>query len=200
MKKINSLLIYVTSVVSLCIFFKDLGHTTIDRLLPSIAMVLVLFIPRILRKIFNLKINNTIELTYLLFVILAQFFGSVINLYNTVFWYDTFAHFLSGLLTTILAVIIMCYLKAYDKKKIIFNAIYLLSFTLMIASLWEFLEFGMDNLLNLNTQHALDTGVDDTMIDMLVAFLGGLIITGLYIYEEKFKKNGFIKKIMKDTN
>lgn len=197
MKKINSFLIYTVSLLSLIFFFKDLGHVTIDRLLPSIAMVLVLFIPRILRK-FKIKMNDTLEFTYLVFVIIAQFFGSVINLYNKIWWWDVFAHSLSGLLTAILALLLLKYLKIYDKKNVFFNVLFMIAFTLMVASLWEFIEFGIDNIMHLNTQHSIDTGVRDTMEDMLCGFLGSVVISFFYVIEEKKSKYGFIKKILEE--
>ena len=54
-------------------------------------------------------------------------------------------------------------------------------FALLIASLWEFLEYGADTFMHLNVQHNIETGVSDTMEDMLVAFLGSIIVALTYI-------------------
>ena len=58
----------------------------------------------------------------------------------------------------------------------------------MIASIWEFLEFGADTFFGMNVQHSLDTGVRDTMEDMLIAFLGSLIVSISYLVENKIAK------------
>ena len=138
------------------------------------------------------------EIVYVIFIILAHFVGSVVNLYNKVWWYDLFAHFLSGILTAILSLVIMNFLKVYNDKNKLFNVIFIISFTLMIASLWEFLEYGADTFLKMNVQHSIETGVSDTMEDMLVAFLGSIIVSILYIIESKKTKKGFLRKAIND--
>ncbi len=197
MKKINNLLIFLCSLASICFFVRDLNIGANQRFLGDLSMVFVLLIPKILRKIFKIKITDTMELIYIIFMILAQFLGSVVNLYNkdTTWWYDLFTHFLSGVLTTILALVIMNWLGVYKEKNKWFNFVFMISFTLMIASFWEFLEFGTDNFLGMNVQHSLETGVRDTMEDMLVAFLGSIIVSVTYLLEGK---NGFIKKLVSD--
>lgn len=197
LKRFNNTLIFLISLASICFFVRDLNTGATDRFLGDLSMVLVLLIPKILRKIFKIRITDTMELIYVIFMILAQFLGSIVNLYNndTTWWYDLFTHFLSGVLTTILALVIMNWLGVYKDKNKWFNFIFMISFTLMIASLWEFLEFGTDNFLGMNVQHSLETGVRDTMEDMLVAFLGSIIVSITYLLEGK---NGFIKRLVSD--
>ncbi len=197
LKRINNALIFLVSLASICFFIKDINYGNTDRLLGDISMILVFLIPKILRKLFKLRITDAMELVYVIFMILAQFLGSIVNLYNndTTWWYDLFTHFLSGVLTTILALVIMNWLGVYKDKNKWFNFIFMISFTLMIASLWEFLEFGTDNFLGMNVQHSLETGVRDTMEDMLVAFLGSIIVSVTYLLEGK---KGFIKRLVSD--
>lgn len=196
MKKINNVLIFLFSLASVCFFIRDYNTGAYDRLLCSISIILVFFLLRIFKKIFKLKISDEMELVYTLFIILAHFFGSVVNLYNTVWWYDLFAHFLSGVLTAVLALVIISWFGVYDEKNKIFNVLFIICFVLMIASIWEFLEYGMDTFFNMNVQHSIETGVSDTMEDMLVAFLGGIIVSIIYLIENKICKNGFLKRLV----
>ncbi len=198
MKKINNTLIFIFSLASICFFVKDLNIGANDRLLSDITVPLVFLLPRIFSKIFKFKITDNMEFVYVIFIILAHFVGSVVNLYNKVWWYDLFAHFLSGILTAILSLVIMNFLKVYNDKNKLFNVIFIISFTLMIASLWEFLEYGADTFLKMNVQHSIETGVSDTMEDMLVAFLGSIIVSILYIIEGKKTKKGFLRKAIND--
>lgn len=193
MKKLNNALIFLCSLASICIFVKDLNIGATDRFLGDLSMVFVLLIPKIVRWLFKIKITDAMELVYIVFMILAQFIGSVVNLYNHTWWYDLFTHFLSGVLTTVLALVIMNWMKVYDDKNKWFNFIFMISFTLMIASFWEFMEFGSDLIMKTDVQHALDTGVADTMQDMLIAFLGSIIVAVKYVFENK---KGLIKKIV----
>ena len=79
---------------------------------------------------------------YVVFIIFAQLLGSVVNLYNTTWWYDLFAHFISGVLTSILALVVIDWFGVYNEKKKGFNFLFIICFTLMVASIWEFLEYG----------------------------------------------------------
>lgn len=198
MKKINNTLIFIFSLAAICFFVKDLNIGANDRLLSDITVPLVFLLPRIFSKIFKFKITDNMEFVYVIFIILAHFVGSVVNLYNKVWWYDLFAHFLSGILTAILSLVIMNFLKVYNDKNKLFNVIFIISFTLMIASLWEFLEYGADTFLKMNVQHSIETGVSDTLEDMLVAFLGSIIVSILYIIESKKTKKGFLRKAIND--
>lgn len=198
MKKLNNILIFLCSLASACFLVRDLNLGSYDRLLGDVTIPLVLLLPRIFSKLFKIKITSAMELVYVIFIILAQFIGSVVNLYNRVWWYDLFAHFLSGVLTSVLALVILDWFGIYKEKNKGFNFLFIISFTLMIASLWEFLEFGTDTFLGMNVQHSIETGVRDTMEDMLIAFLGSLIVSISYLVENKISKNGFLKRVVSD--
>lgn len=190
MKKLNNSLIALTVIASYSYAVRDLIMKSYDRLACSLSIILVLLVPKILRKLFKLKISKYIELVYIIFVILAHFFGSVVNLYNTTSWYDLFAHFISGVLTAILSVIIMKWFGVYNKRNKGFNIIFMISFVLMVASIWEFIEFSGDHIFNLNLQHAIETGVTDTIEDMLMAFSGSIIVLIIYLLDKKNKMFG----------
>lgn len=198
MKKLNNVLIFLCSLASVCFFVRDINVGSYDRLLGDITVSLVLLIPRIFKSLFKIKITDAMELVYVVFIILAQFLGSVVNLYNTTWWYDLFTHFLSGILTAILALVVMGWFNVYKPKNKWFNVLFMIAFTLMVASLWEFLEYGTDVITSMDVQHNLDTGVVDTMEDMLVAFLGSIIVSISYFIEDKVSKNGFLKKVVND--
>ena len=193
MKKINNILIFIISLLSICFFIKDINLSHNDRLLSDISIILVLFLPKIIRKITNIKITPMLELIYIIFMFLAHFLGSIVNLYNTTWWYDLFAHFISGILVSILALIVLKWLRIYNNKNKMFNVIFIIAFGLMVASLWEFCEFFVDKFMNLNVQHSIETGVKDTMEDMLIAFLGNILVSIKYVTE---KTKGIINKIV----
>lgn len=198
MKKLNNVLIFLCSLAAVCFCIRNLNVGSYDRILGDITVPFVLLIPRIMGKIFKIKITSAMELVYVLFIILAQFLGSVVNLYNKVWWYDLFAHFLSGILTSVLSLVVLNWFGVYNRKNKWFNFLFIISFTLMIASIWEFMEFGTDTFFGMNVQHSIETGVRDTMEDMLVAFLGSLIVSISYLVENKVAKNGFLKRVVSD--
>lgn len=50
----------------------------------------------------------------------------------------------------------------------------------------------MDKLFPMNSQHWKQPGVDDAMLDLLVAFIRSILVSILYLKELKKKKTGFI--------
>lgn len=193
LKKLNNVLIFLITLISVCYAVRDFNYGAYDRLLSSLSIVLVLFIPRILAKILKSKIPSTLEFIYIIFIFLAQFLGSVVNLYSKIWWYDLFMHFLSGIFTAVIALFVLKWFGLYKEKNKSFNIVFIISFSLMVASLWEFGEFFAYNLFGMDVQHHLTTGVFDTMQDMLVAFLGSIIISCYYSVPRNM-----LKKIVND--
>ena len=147
---------------------------TFSRILTFLAIFPVLLVPYIINKT-KFKLLEPEIFLYYAFIFLADFLGCVVNLYNTLSWYDLFVHFLSVVITFLFGIIILKRMNGYDKKYKIMNTIFALGVVAIIAVLWEIFEFGADNILKTNLQHNLDTGVNDTMSDMIVATLGGFI-------------------------
>ena len=87
MKKINNALIFLISLISICFAVKDINIGAYDRLIGSLSIVLILLIPKIIGKLFKLEISYLLELIYIIFIFVAQFLGSVVNLYNIIWWY-----------------------------------------------------------------------------------------------------------------
>ncbi len=197
MRKINNVIIYVVTFLSLLIAVKDFNIGKYDRLLGDLTIFFVFMLPRIVNKLFKFNLENKVEFIYIIFIFISQFLGSVLNLFNIIWWYDLFTHFISGILTSILALLLLQYFNVYDKNKK-FNLFFLLIFTIFIAALWEFMEFFADTFLNMNVQHSVDTGVIDTMEDMLIATLGGLIVFIKYLFEKN--KNSMLSKFVKTRN
>lgn len=198
MKKfINWLLIIGMLVCDVYYIIDALQTQVFSRFATYLALIPLLCLPTIFRKVFHMKISESLELVYLIFIFLAQFLGSVVNLYSKVEWFDTFTHGLSGILTCFLALIILVKFRQDPTKKIIFHATYILGIVFLVASLWEFFEFGMDQFTGSNLQHWMETGVEDTMIDILSAFIGGMTFLLYYVFEMLSKKDGFLHQFIK---
>ncbi len=185
MKKFNNILIILISIISLILMGYFLINGIYDRIISSASILLVLCLPKILGKIFKIEIGMKGELIYIIFIFIVQFLGSTLSFYDMFWWYDILAHFASGILTSLLALEVMSWFKVYKRENIWFNVLFINSFTLMIAALWEFIEFGTFIFLNMDVQHHLTTGVFDTMEDMLMAFLGCIFVSIWYLIRMK---------------
>lgn len=192
-KKINILLILVSIIGSLYfVFTKD---DNIVLILKDLSIVLTISALYIVQKIFKIRISESINLIYILFVFLAHFLGVICELYNHIYWYDKFVHFLSGIVSAFGAIYIL--VKCKKNKNIVFDILYIIALTLMIASLWEIFEYLSSYYFGVDPQKVIQTGVSDTMGDIIVAFLGSILVSICYYFELKCEYNLVIKKFVK---
>lgn len=184
-KRLTKLLIVIMNLGTILVAMLEFIKGNFSRILTFIAIFPVLLIPYFVNKT-KFKLNPQEIFLYYAFIFLADFLGCVVNLYNTLSWYDLFVHFLSGMITFVFGVVILKGINGYDKKNKIMNALFAIGMVAVIAVLWEVFEFSTDNILKTNLQHNLDTGVNDTMSDMIVAMIGGFI--GMLFYLINCKK------------
>ena len=193
-KIINWVIIIGISLFSLFYLFFGNHEQGLYKNLIIISIIPVMLLPFLLNKFFKANINPEIELVYLIFIIFAHFLGTILNFYYKIGIYDKAMHGLSGVMTSILAIIILVKSKCYEKNPIWVNVLFIISITLTVAALWEFFEFTNDNIFGKDAQKVLTTGVDDTMLDMISAFAGSIIFSVIYIIESKLKKKILITK------
>lgn len=195
MKKMNNVIYFGVTIYSLYLAFTS--PSGIYGGLIKLSVIPIIFLPQIVNKLFHFKINDSLKNMYVLFIFLAHFLGSIVNLYHKVYWYDSFTHFLSGIVISFLATYLLVMFKKYDKKSIVFNILFILGISFIVAGIWEMFEFICDKLFNKDAQNVLTTGVDDTMKDMIVAALGTLLYCIMYMYEELENKYIIVKKFIK---
>ena len=196
MKKINNILRIIVVIFSLYLAFTTKFNVYGTAI--KLSVIPIIFLPQIIEKIFSFKINGYLQTIYIIFIFLAHFLGSIVDLYHKVYWYDSFTHFLSGIVIAFLASYLLVIFKKYDKKSILFNILFILGISFVVAGVWEIFEFTSDKIFGKDAQNVLTTGVDDTMKDMIVAALGTLLYCTLYAYEEYENKYIIIKKFIKN--
>ena len=175
----SKLLLLVMSIGTIIIALMETGTANKTRIITFMIIYPMLLFPLILQKT-KLKLDNSKIFLYYVFIFLADFLGCVVNLYNTISWFDSFVHFLSGIFTFILGLIIYEKISTKKENKLL-KVVFCLGIVAIIIVLWEIIEYTGDNLIGSNLQHVIDTGIKDTMTDMIVALLGG-IISSIYIF------------------
>jgi hypothetical protein len=149
----------------------------------------IMFVPAFLEKQFDLKLKNSIKVSFVLFLYGAIILGDARDYYYKFPYWDTILHIFSGALICLIGFSIIDIMIA---KKIItikldskFIPIFAFCFALSLGAIWEFYEFTLDRLLNLNMQrYLLSDGsafigalaLLDTMEDLIVDALGAVII------------------------
>lgn len=188
MKKWNQLVISLILLLNSGFLLQMILSGHHGRIPVTLSLYLTVWIPAIVRSVLKVKIPERVEFVYFIFLFLAQFLGSIVNLYASIYWFDSFVHFVSGILTAIFGIAVLVWFGKYDHKSVAFNIFFMIAFSLMVASFWEFFEFTMDRISGGDTQKVIETGVADTMKDMIVACLGAILVSIYYGFEKSTEK------------
>ena len=181
MKKINIGLLIITLV---CSFFTIIGELDkgIVIILKDSSIVLTATLPYIVNKLFKVKLNDGVIFVWLIFIFLAHYMGVTAEFYNKWEGFDKVVHTFSGVLTAYVGMLFLpkC-------VNIWFKILFIIAFSWMCAGLWETFEFVCNILFGGDAQRVAATGVTDTMLDMIVAFIGASLFSLGFYVKEKLK-------------
>ncbi len=129
-------------------------------------------------RLIGLKMSKRIEVAYLLFLVAAMVLGIDLDWYKLIAPYDKIVHTLSGVLTAFGARELID--QASGKPdQLWFKALFSIGFVALVAVLWECYEFSYDQITGGHMQELIKPGLEDTMYDIIVALIGGVIGTVL---------------------
>ena len=134
--------------------------------------------------------DEVLLFTYYIFILQSLILGSILGFYHKIWWFDLLCHFISGCLTVIVAFVVL------QKNHLVhinykwFGILFITIFTISIAAIWEYFEFTIDKIGGTDTQYVTDTGVSDTMEDMLIATLPGVVGSVYYLKYLNRSKEG----------
>ncbi len=140
-----------------------------------------------LRKISFIKTNSLYSVCNL-FLFFATILGSCFDFYGLINHYDDFLHMWSGFITVAIGYNLLISINDRIYVRKIFVILYLFTFSMGVASVWEITEFLFDTFLGTQMQR----GLNDTMFDMIDALIGTIIMILLYSkrlsnFKEPFK-------------
>ncbi len=181
-KLISHILFYFITLISFYLGFTYIKSHEFDKLILILILLLLLLVPYYLNKKLDYKIKDEVIILYLLFVSSSIILGTLHSYYLKVPFFDKVIHFISGILSSILALII---LKNFSKDDNLGITIFFMSATTaLVAVVWEVIEYTYDLIFLANTQRVLETGINDTMLDMIMALLG-FAFWAIYYYIKK---------------
>lgn len=155
-------------------------------------------LPFLIESKFHVDIPSYLKIIVLLFIFASIVMGNIHGLLVEVNGYDKFLHVVSGVTISIIGFEIVHYTSQAQGKDKIFSAglisIFAFTFSMTLLVLWEFYEFFVDTLaynLDENTLRNMqryqwtysgeifpqDYGLMDTMLDLLVGFVGAAIVS-----------------------
>ncbi|MCL2002287.1 hypothetical protein FWG76_02675, partial [Candidatus Saccharibacteria bacterium] len=121
--------------------------------------------------------------------------------------WDTILHFLSGILLGILGYTLISFLNSSQDIPVslspVFVALFIFSFSMALAVLWEIYEFSVDYFFGFNTQSWMlgdgtvlvgRAALTDTMKDFIAAAIGAAIFSVVGYFAIK-RRSGWIEKL-----
>lgn len=168
----------------------------------TIGILSIVVLPTFLRENFSLHIPRRIEAFIAIFMFLSVFLGSVADFYEKFPWWDGVLHFQSGLLLGILGFLVVYLLNMSRPGKVSlspgFIAFFSICFSLAVSVFWEVYEYFMDVTFGFTMQ---ETGLPDTMSDLIVNALGAIIVAALaYVWMKKEKMVPFTPAEIHEEN
>lgn len=164
--------------------------------LATLGVVVVVLLPVALGNRFDVKIPPEFELCAVLFVIASLFLGEVQGYYLKFWWWDLLLHAASGLLLGIFGFLLVHVLNEKEdlhlSLKPSFVALFAFLFALGMGTMWEMMEYAIDQVFGSNMQKS---GLDDTMGDLIVDGLGAMIISiSGYFYLRTVGTDSFLER------
>lgn len=250
--KRSSLLVYiiVRILVLLCLITQLIHGDLNNAFLCGLTLIL-LILPFFISHNFKIEIPNFFEIVIILFIFSSEILGEINSFYIKIPIWDTLLHTLNGFLCAGVGFSLVNLLNENSEKISLspfYVAIVAFCFSMTIGVLWEFIEFGADNIILSDMQKDkivstistvvldetnsnksivvndidktvlydkegkelavieggfLDIGLNDTMKDLFVNFIGALVfcVCGyLYLKKGNFKfTQHFIVKRSKST-
>ncbi|MBS8228958.1 hypothetical protein [Vannielia litorea] len=134
-------------------------------------------VPMALARQFELFIPRSFMAALTFFIVATLFFGEVWDFYDRFWWWDILLHGGSAVGFGLIGFILVFLLFQGDRYAAPPWAMGLFAFcfAMTIGALWEVFEFAMDQGFGMNMQKS---GLVDTMTDIIVDALGGLVGAG----------------------
>lgn len=196
LKILNKILIVILLIIMFYQFVFHFSSMSLSKILTTASIIPIIVIPYLIDKIFHYRMKEGLLFIYYGFIVIALGLGSILNFYTRIAWFDLLAHFIAGIVASITSWIVLERLGLFERKRLVLIVLLMITFALSISCLWEFFEFFSDIVFGGDTQWVKETGVNDTMEDMLIAFLGSMVSSG-YIYLKVKNDEQFIQKLTK---
>lgn len=193
--------------------FKWPTSTEAEIFFVTLLTLVLTFTFDFLEKKQNIRIPHIISTTSVAFIFSGLYLGSVAGFYTTFWWWDDMLHTLSGVILGLIGFLLIYYLNSRFSMKLspVFVGLFALTFAVFLGVVWEIFEFAFDALKGTNMQRWMiekdefligrdyqGVGLRDTMSDLIVDMIGGLI-AGAYAYYFYSTEKSRAIKVMKET-
>lgn len=134
----------------------NLLHRNYENIFICILTLFLFLLPSVIERKFKVEIPETLEIIILIFIFSAEILGEINSFYTLFPNWDTILHTINGFIMGAIGLSMIELLNKSQHVNIklspIFVAIVSFCFSMTIGVLWEFFEFGMDQVFHLDMQ------------------------------------------------
>lgn len=172
-----TLIIQAILVVGLAMF---IFRRDWENIFLTILVIALTLIPAFVFRRLRVFIPPEVQLVAVAFVFLSLFLGSAADFYYRFWWWDIALHAGSGFLFGIVGFMVLFLLNQTDRLppgiRPVFLCFFGVTFAVFVGVLWEIFEFTVDSFFPSINMQSVETGVKDTMKDLIVDTLGACIV------------------------
>ncbi len=172
-----TIIIALVLVVGLVLFIirRDWENTFL-----TLTVIMLIVGPAFLLRRSRIHVPHEFQLIAAAFVFLTLFLGSAGDFYYKFWWWDVLLHVGSGFLFGIVGWIVLFLLNQTDRLpkgiRPSFLCVFGLTFAVFVGVLWEIFEFGVDQFWPDVNMQSTETGVKDTMQDLIIDTIGASVV------------------------
>lgn len=147
------------------------GH--FENVYLYVLTLMLLFVPSLIQVQFKIEIPPVLEIIIMCFIYAAEILGTINSFYDIIPFWDTMLHTLNGFLAAAIGFSLVWLLNDSETQDINLSPIYLcvvaFCFSMTIGVIWEFAEFGMDQLFQMDHQRdTIVSTVNSRLLDTSV--------------------------------
>jgi len=151
-----------------------------ENVFLTVMVMGLTLVPALLFRRHRVLLPPEIQLIAAAFIFLSLFLGSAFDFYYKFWWWDIVLHTASGFLLGIIGFVALFVLNQTDRlpKEItpFFRCFFGVTFAVTLGVVWEIFEFAVDSFWPLVNMQSTETGVRDTMVDLIVDTLGAVVV------------------------
>ncbi len=189
------------------VFVSLVYNIIVSRYESALMCIFVLFLfllPILIEKNFRIKLPSVLETIILLFIFCALILGEINHFYIKFPYWDTILHTLNGFICAAVGFSLVDILNQNEKFKFqlspLFLALVAFCFSMTVGVVWEFFEFAMDMIFDMDMQK--DTIINN--INSVVIGNNGAVgtiegIESVIINGQELGLNGYLDIGLMDT-
>lgn len=153
----SSFLVYfILRLLVIVVMVLQIFNRNYENVFLSVLTLLLLTIPSFVQVTMKVELPTTLEIIILVFIFAAEILGEISEFYLMYPFWDTILHTINGFLAAAIGFSLVDLLNRSEKMVFqlspVFTAIVAFCFSMTIGVIWEFFEFGMDQILGYDMQ------------------------------------------------